>query len=282
MPLLLVLVAMAGVGVRARAGAPVERLQALFVNVAESAIFVAPAGLAAPHWFLAVPVARDYDNVRFCKGVAEAACHQPIEYSAQELLSVRGRAEFRLEEARALSAPGTHHLYVTGDAGEPATLDERSVASMPEVVVRRGDDYVGLLSELFGVPFVLRPAPLEDGHQTDLRRGADCAALVVYGQRRLGRPLPYVAPRGLFKLARELPPGAPIRVGDILNFGFQSAVLSVDTPPLGVLNGEDRVIHTYHGLAEETPVSVLPYGSAPFRWLRWPSTAARTGNGPGH
>jgi hypothetical protein len=231
----------------------------------------APESVNDPRWVLVVPEARDYDNLVLCHARKTPECHQPIVYVGRELPSLRGHHAFSLAQVAELAAPGTHRLFVA-EGSAPTTFNEDFVSALPQIVVRRGDDYVGLLSELFGVPFVLWPQKLKTGHQTDLRLGADCSALVVYGQRRLGRRIPYVSPRGLFQLARELSEGEPLQRGDILNYGFQSAVLSVDTPPLGQLNPEDRVIQTYHGVAEELPLSTLPFRDAPVRFLRWPET----------
>ncbi len=130
-------------------------------------------------------------------------------------------------------------------------------------------DTVGVLTEQLGTPFVFFPARLPDGaHQTDERLGADCAALLVYGRRRLGERIPYVAPGGLRRYAAPIR-GAPPREGDVLHFGSQTAVLSRDRPPLGRIGPEDLVIHTFHGVAEEVPISALPYRNAPVEVLRW-------------
>jgi hypothetical protein len=62
-----------------------------------------------------------------------------------------------------------------------------------------------------------------------------------------------------------------VKPGDVLYFGFQTAVLSRDLPPLGRLDAGDLVIHTYHGVAEEIPLGRLPYRRSAVEVLRWPS-----------
>jgi hypothetical protein len=59
----------------------------------------------------------------------------------------------------------------------------------------------------------------------------------------------------------------PIRVGDVLHFGFQTAVLTVDTFPYGILNDADRIIHTFHRTAEEIKFSDLPYAKGPTKFI---------------
>ena len=98
--------------------------------------------------------------------------------------------------------------------------------------------------------FVFWPKQIEHGHQTDLRLGADCSATVIYGKRRMGHSVGYVAPKGLLRYLEAVDTNS-VRVGDVLHFGFQTALLSQDTVPLGVLNDSDLILH-----------------SPPSRWLR--------------
>ena len=90
------------------------------------------------------------------------------------------------------------------------------------------------------------------GHQTDLRLGADCAATVTYGKRRQGYQVGYYAPKGLIRYLVEVEPTV-VQVGDVLHFGFQTALLSQDTEPIGVLNDSDMILHSYHQSVEEDP-----------------------------
>jgi hypothetical protein len=193
---------------------------------------------------------------------------------------LRGRATFDVQDEPRLSAPGTH-LLVAGIGDRPS---HQNALEALQVVVRRGDGYVGLLTELLGVPFVLGPGTVPGlGHQTDLRLGADCVALVIYGRRRLGERVPYVAPSLLRRWLRPVA-SAPaliradgtvaylpgVREGDVLHFGFQTAVLSRDLPPVGQLDRGDLVLHSYHRLAEEVPLGSLPYAGHAVEILRWP------------
>lgn len=68
------------------------------------------------------------------------------------------------------------------------------------------------------------------------------------------------------------PVAAPLRVG----IRFHPAVLCEDREPLGELDDNDLVIHTYHGVAEIRPFSQLPYRGSAFRVMRWPAPSDRS------
>lgn len=239
---------------------------------------------ASLRWFEARPEARDYDNLASCSPFALThGCHAPIAYSLEPVPALSGEALVAVGDRPELRMLGTHRVGATAmwhgaplgsapDLADGVVTDEAAMHFL-QVVVRRDDSYVGYVTELLGTPFVYSPAILENGrHQTDERLGADCAALAVYGRRRMGDAVYYVAPPGLRTYAE--PVRGPVREGDILHFGYQTAVLSVDRPPLGELDPTDLVIHTYHGVAEEVPLGVLPYRGSAVEILRWRSAGS--------
>ena len=243
-----------------------------------SALVAKDRSLSAIRWYVAMPIAEDYDNYRYCGEHPAKGCHQPIHYIQRELPELRGQLSFDIKSLHTFASPGTYLIGIDTDSSE--TLPGREIAELEaqrlfKLVIRRDDTYVGYLTELFGVPFVLWPQLLPGkGHQTDLQLGADCVALVIYGMRRKGFQIPYVAPTALSRFMTVISDadgtGARrIRVGDVLNFGFQTAVVAEDREPLGVLSDNDLIIHTYHGVAEEIPFSKLPYRNHPFEILRW-------------
>jgi len=279
-PSALALLACAALPIVRTAGGVAEG-HAILLRAGERAALAVVGAPVDVRWSLLVPVAADYDNVRGCGPFGpREGCAEVIRYVARELAGLRGRDRIELADEPELRAPGTHLLVAHG-ADDPRTADATDAF---QVVVRRGDGYVGHLTELLGVPFVLGPATLPGrGHQTDLRLGADCVALVIYGRRRLGERVPYVAPPVLLRwlvhvgsapaLKRDDGAVAPlrgVRAGDVLHFGFQTAVLAEDLPPVGVLDAGDRVVHTYHGVAEEVRLGALPYAHHPVQLLRWP------------
>lgn len=260
-----------------------------------------PAGTRASiRWALLAPLPKDYDNVKRCDDpAANAGCHDPIQYRKEELMSLRGRFSFEIAEVPQLGAAGTHRLVaqvtwhnatLTAPMQTALTSGDDMADQAFEIVVRTGDDYVGMATELIGVPFVLGPVDIPGiGHQTDRRLGADCVAVVIYGQRRLGTPVAYMAPAALERQLQRV--GAAqtlvgkdgkvadvgrVRRGDVLDFGFQTAVLSQVSSSSGRLSGADMVIHTYHGLTEEVRVDRLPYRHHPLQVLRWPTPVNAT------
>lgn len=253
-----------------------------FLRVHESARLSAllPEGVAASaiSWYVASPIAEDYDNYRYCGEHPASGCHQPIHYRVGELPEVRGQLSFDVKNVTAFASPGTYLIgFQTGTSETQSgrNITESEAQQLFKVVIRRDDTYVGFLTELFGVPFVLWPQRLPGrGHQTDLQIGADCVALVIYGRRRMGFDTPYVAPSALSRFMTVVSDttgtgGRRIRVGDVLNFGFQTAVVAENRDPTGMLSDDDLIIHTYHGMAEELPFSRLPYRNHPFEVLRW-------------
>ncbi len=221
------------------------------------------SGLPHPRWLLLEPVALDYENPLDCPSAGR--CDAPITYQWRALSELDGQPAVEVSAHPLLSSPGTHRLLAF--EGEPPPPSPE-LPGLVELVVRAGDGYVGLASELIGVPFVLNPTTLPDGrHQTDARLGADCVALVIYGRRRLGERVPYVAPRGLLRFTD--PVEGPVQAGDVLYYGFQTAILAEDLGETGVLDAPDRVLHTWHGLAELSTLGALPYRDAPVEPRRW-------------
>ena len=218
---------------------------------------------STPRWFELHARALDYDNSRLCDVNSTLECVAPIEWYWEEIVGVQGQTQLEVLNVVNLSKPGTHRVGVF--FGEPPKAEPQNGL---EIVVRRDDTYVGYVSELIGVPFVFWPKKTMQGHQTDLRLAADCVATVVYGKRRMGNQVYYLAPKAL---KRYLEPVAEknMKVGDVLHFEFQTAVLSQDFPPFGQLSDNDWVIHSYHGLVEEKEFHALPYSKQPHTVYRW-------------
>lgn len=226
-------------------------------------IIVQEDAVSQIRWFIAVPEPKDYSNL--LPGRSRSFV-QPIEYRSREIVELRGRDRFRVNDVPNVTALGTHELLVAAGDRELHF----------QVVIRRNDSYVGFATELVGVPFVYAPGMTPEGHQTDLRKGADCIAMIVYAKRRQGVRVPYFAPPKLYdyvtKIGNRDQSGIPpILEGDILHFGFQTAIVAEDLPPKGRLNGDDIILHTYHGVAETVRFSQLPYRDAHYDILRWSS-----------
>lgn len=216
-------------------------------------------------WYALLPKPLDYDNTDVCAPDSGPECRVPIEWYWKEITDFRGHTSVHTNEHQQYFQAGTHRLAVVSDELQ---LPNPKPEHTTEIVVRRDDTYVGYATELIGTPFVFWPKQIEEGHQTDLRLAADCIATVIYGKRRMGHQIGYVAPKAVLRYLVEVEPTA-VQVGDVLHFGFQTALLSQDTEPLGVLNDSDVILHSYHQMVEEVQFEQALYSGQPFKVYRW-------------
>jgi len=225
-------------------------------------IILSDAPATGVQWHLNTAKPLDYNNQLYCKNIR--SCTQPIEYTTEEIPSYRDKTRIVLSENPKLTVLGTHELTVRTDHYEKQL----------QVVIRQDDSFVGYATELLGVPFVYAPGYQAGMHQTDLRKGADCVALILYARRRLGDAVPYVAPPRLYDFTRKIGDKstvsrARIETGDILHFGFQTAIVAEHRSNKVGLDDNDLIIHTYHGVAEITTFSHLAYKNEHYDILRW-------------
>lgn len=162
--------------------------------------------------------------------------------------------------------PGTffYGLFPKGEKGKTisSVAPILSADTIWQVVVRQDDSYIGYLTELLGLPFVIPPKYLPGyGHQTDLRLGADCAALAIYGQRRMGRHRPYHGPKSVWQNTKiiQIP-----RPGSILHFGFQVSIFYEDRGKIGSVDEEDLLLHAFENCVQiqrfgDTRLWGMPY-----------------------
>lgn len=142
----------------------------------------------------------------------------------------------------------------------------------------RGDGYLGKLTEIFNLPYVLGSALLNvDGRTSaDARQGADCSHFIIYGRRREGANIPYVNPKDLlpylelldefqgFKDGVAFGRHGPIRVtpellkrGLLLHFGNHVAAVYGQSGHDCVLTGDTLVVHQLDGPPEVTTFAVM-------------------------
>ena len=119
--------------------------------------------------------------------------------------------------------------------------------------------------ELLGVPFAATPVRQHGlPHPTEAKQATNCAGVIIYALRRSGYFMPYLSAKGLQieleKRGWRLAPGTPVRTGDILHFGLQSAILAEDRYPFGVLSDDDQILHAYiYGRVRLEAWKDLPY-----------------------
>jgi hypothetical protein len=169
---------------------------------------------------------------------------------------------------RTLSLSVAHRATATEDLGavrlKARTEIDGRLRETPIIEVRRfaGSDFRAALTEQFGLPYLFGSGELRASDETgpETGFGADCANFVVYALRRQGYAVPWSNPKQLKKylepVARNLRPGSvkidaeTIDTGLIVHLGSHVAVVMEDRPPLGVLDGGDRVAHQLEGVPE--------------------------------
>lgn len=154
------------------------------------------------------------------------------------------------------------------------------------VSLRRDDTFLGMMTEMFGQPYIWASAgPKASTHQSERLEGSDCADLMVYGARRKGYDIPYTWTGGLDEYTRVLAEGQPredgvyvdqrgqpipfTRPGDILLFPRHVGALVEDRGVVGVLDNRDVMMHTFFATPKEQPVAETPYANAPIQLIRW-------------
>jgi cell wall-associated NlpC family hydrolase len=144
------------------------------------------------------------------------------------------------------------------------------------VSLRRDDTYLGLLTEMFGQPYIWASAGSTDRtHQSERLEGSDCADFVVYGARRMGKKVPYVWTGGLAKYTKRLAKGAVgdkvpfTRAGDLILFPRHVGVLVEDRGTIGIVDDDDIMMHTLFDSPKEQRIGDSGYQDKPIEILRW-------------
>src|SRR5690606_945827 len=148
------------------------------------------------------------------------------------------------------------------------------------------DSYLGLLTEMYGQPYVWASAGLTDkSHQSERLEGSDCADLMVYGARRMGKQVPYTWTGGLPKVTKLLgagtrdaagvyrdAAGTPLpypQNGDLVLFPRHVGALFADRGQKGVLDDQDLVIHTLFDSPKEQAIADTGYAHYPVEVRRF-------------
>lgn len=275
-----------------------------------------------PHGFRTKPAANGvtsefYSNVSMDpKSFGRWAGFDTIEYF-ERVVSAWGQttsiaATVTSGEANAQQVPGLgtirYKVEVELDGKQLATPGAEAVDTLGllptvhRVSIRRGDDFLGYLSEYLLVPEVFGSAGGGSTHQTDRFNGADCADVMVGAARRMGRAVPYTNVAGLPTYAKPVAglvelddAGMPdreisgVRAGDLIRIDYGGS-LRGHTPrafdhvaalwedrsdpsgPLkgaadGRLDGFDLVIHMGHPRLKIEPLS--EQSPATIDVLRW-------------
>ena len=154
------------------------------------------------------------------------------------------------------------------------------------VTVRRDDTYLGFLTEMYGQPYVWASAGTSDSaHQSERLEGSDCADLMVYGARRMGKRVSYTWTGGLPQVTKLLAAGTrsedgiyrdkhgkPLpytQAGDLVLFPRHVGALAEDKGESGVLDDQDLMIHTLFDSPKLQKIADSGYADKPAELRRW-------------
>jgi hypothetical protein len=154
------------------------------------------------------------------------------------------------------------------------------------VSVRRDDTFLGYMTELYNQPYIWASEGLTpDTHQSERLEGADCADLMVYGQRRLGNKVPYSwtgalpgvtdliaagtrGDDGVYRDKRGEPIPFP-RLGDLMLFPRHVGALAADRGKPGILDDQDLMMHTLFDSPKEQAIADSGYADRPVEVRRF-------------
>ena len=154
------------------------------------------------------------------------------------------------------------------------------------VSIRRNDSYLGFLTEMYGQPYVWASAGLSDAsHQSERLEGSDCADLMVYGARRMGKHVAYTWTGGLPNITKLIASGTRdehgvyrdgsgkalpyTQEGDLVLFPRHVGALAADKGEKGVLDDQDLMLHTLFDSPKEQPIKDSGYAQYPVEIRRF-------------
>jgi hypothetical protein len=154
------------------------------------------------------------------------------------------------------------------------------------VSIRRDDTLLGYMTEMYGQPYVWASAGLTDAtHQSERLEGSDCADLMVYGARRMGKSIKYTWTGGLADETKLLGAGTRgedgvyrddkgkalpyTQDGDLVLFPRHVGALAGDRGTKGVLDDQDLMLHTLFDSPKEQAIADSGYAAKPVELRRF-------------
>lgn len=192
-----------------------------------------------------------------------------------------GTMRYAVELARdrlTVASPGVEARRGRGSGG---LLD-----SVHRVSLRRDDTYLGYLTEMYGQPYIWASAGTTTRtHQSERLEGSDCADFIIYGVRRMGKPLEYTWSGGLPSVTKLLSrgergedgiyrdaSGTPLpfpAVGDLILFPRHVGALAQDRGHAGILDDQDLMMHTLFDSPKEQAIAESGYAQTTVELRRW-------------
>ncbi len=233
----------------------------------------APAGATGRvRWFALEPARAAYDLLPRT-GLGKSFSTAPGRWIYEKHLSLGTTEDFALAPAQ--WNPGTAgRVRVAAEFKTP-----RGWLPVPPIELRlaEGNGFRGALSECFRMPYVFGIAGVaaDDLSGVETGWGSDCSNFLIHAWRRNGIPLAWGDPGRLrAQLATkaenitlaDAPSISPeeIERGIAIDFGRHVAALWEDREPLGILGGNDRVVHHLGGFPEIVDLEFLARGRPVF------------------
>jgi len=223
----------------------------------------APVGMAATgrvRWHLLTAAQSAYDLIPG-SGLGKGFSKHPGRWIYQKKTSLGETSDFALSPEAWGSVRCGCGRYIIGADYETdhGWLPCREI----ELRLTEGEGFRAGLSECFQMPYAFGIALAEDhgSFGVDTGWGSDCSNYLVHAWRRSGHPLTWGDPglvrNQLLCIAKDVTKDTrvpitleQIRKGVAVDFGGHMAALWEDRPPLGVLDGNDLMVHHLGGLPE--------------------------------
>ncbi|WP_348223677.1 CapA family protein [Luteolibacter sp.] len=209
-------------------------------------------------WFLLEPAREAYDLLPET-GLGKSFSKSPARWIYEKRRSLGETTDFQLDPATWRRATGGRFLI----EAEIETPRGWLPAACIELRIRTAEGFRGSVSECGGMPYVFGIAGVTAGDLSGVETGwgSDCANLFIHSWRRNGIALTWGDPGRLrAQLATQaenvrLADGVKITTtgierGIVIDFGQHVAAVWQDREPLGVLDGNDLVVHHLGGFPE--------------------------------
>jgi cell wall-associated NlpC family hydrolase len=233
-------------------------------------------------WFKIEPTVGALDNT------TPSFHFEPVTYVETEVTACKGKLDCpadvtptKLATVPQLPDVGTMAFRVEVVTKDGATVTTPGSSSTKyggltkdvfRVTFRRDDTLIGYASELLNTPYIFGSAGPDGRNQSDLLIGSDCADLVIYARRRLGKKATYTSSYDIDRQAPMLKEGKVPRAGDLVHFpgSRHVAILFEDREPMGVVDENDLILHTCWAPPTVQRMGDTDCVSRPYRVLRFP------------
>lgn len=236
-----------------RGGEPVLRVEA------------SPGATGKVRWFSLEPASIASDLLPET-GLGKAFSKSPSRWIYEKRRSLGVTGDFQLAPEAWAGEPGGRFRIEAEYEAEDGWLPVPPI----ELRIRTADGFRGSLSECGRMPYVFGIAGVAEGDLSGVETGwgSDCSNLLIHAWRRNGIPLDWGDPGRLREqLAtkaesvraedRVAISAGELEKGIVIDFGQHVAALWEDRKPLGMLDGNDLVLHHLGGLPEILPLSEL-------------------------